>query len=147
MQRPLRASAQARTSSPSIEGRSWCEQCLPERDDEVTPEPATQPIIDLPFDINAPITGIEEGLHYVSAMVCLHVGNDPSAPAMAAVYLDADEQPIGIGLNRDFIERGEWDVINELGALVVQLMAAVRGQPSRMMEAWTQVQVLRLGVE
>lgn len=87
---------------PPIEGRSWCERCLPERQPEPPDEPgADDEVLDhFPgFDYTVSLIDHERPV-LVTGCYQIILGDDPSRAPVAGVFVDGRERPIGIGIDR-----------------------------------------------
>jgi hypothetical protein len=85
------------TDRPAIEGRSWCEMCLPESGDKAPEPSADDPFVQLGFTYAVPlIPGESFGME---GLVSIEVGLEPDPMLIAGVFVDADDQPVAVGIN------------------------------------------------
>lgn len=107
---------------PVVEGRSWCERCLPEAQDDAPPRPPE----DRPEDrlslsqrnrmMEAAGYHRDEPPDDAVAAVQIEAMIDGEPQALAFVAVDADHNPVGIGLNVELI-LGSPDCFAMLAAL------------------------------
>jgi hypothetical protein len=85
------------TDRPAIEGRSWCELCLPENDDKAPEPSADDAFVQLGFTYAVPL--IPGEWFGIEGLVAINVGPEPDPVLVAGVFVDADERPVAVGMN------------------------------------------------
>jgi hypothetical protein len=109
---------------PAIEGRSWCEHCLPEND-EKAPEPDVPTLTTLPgFSLGLPLIEGDEPV-LVESMIAVHFTPDRSGSPVAGIFVDADDRPVALGIDlmAMFLSESPDDVVTALSLLVVGMIA------------------------
>jgi hypothetical protein len=117
--------------APAIEGRSWCERCLPENDDKRSGPPGSSPdnpSDQLPgFTFSLPLS--DDEIIETSGMFAIFAG-DMDEPPLAGLFVDDQNMPVGLGINLDLFMAADENVIEGLQAVLLQLL---RGLPIRVL--------------
>jgi hypothetical protein len=107
---------------PPIEGRSWCERCLPENQpDYVAPDEPTTTDDALAFSYSIPL--VPDDVIMASGAFAIYAGPDPGELPMAGIFVDDQNRPVGLGVNIGalFSLPNSLEVIEELGTLIANL--------------------------
>lgn len=119
-----------------VEGRSWCEHCLPELDVE-TPESTEVPeetSEDVPPWSSSTgwygdlLTDPPPGLDHLAT---IHLGPTPDDEPIAIVGLDVDGKPVGFGLNvvALFAVDDLYAVLDALDRVVLTMVGPLQSDP------------------